>query len=126
MKLALLLLALPLAAQTTLSLSGPTSAAPGTSVTITRSSGTSGVSPAALQWTIAAMGQAGTVTIAPAQRATESQKSIVCSPDKRTCLAYGMNTTLVMGGPLATYTLAIPASAAPGSMPRSSSASAAT
>lgn len=103
-------------AQHTLTLSGPATARPGDTITITANLGTTTPAViAAIQWTnsyIPLTSTAGSVVAAAA-------KQLSCnnySSTRQICVIHGLNLNTISSGPLATYTYQIPLGQAPGSL----------
>lgn len=102
-----------LAQSTTLTLTGPATARAGATVPIALS--VSGTLPVALQWTLAPpTGFSETAVVGSA--ASGVSKSITCTGDASFCLLFGVNVTLIPAGPVANYSLAVPANAAAGAV----------
>ena len=101
-RLLLFLLALPLAAQQTLTLAGPATARPGQAITV--SVAYSGATASGLQWDLVLpVGLSGTATAGAC--ATAANKQLVCHQAR--CIAYGMNQTAMTAGDVASYTLTV-------------------
>jgi hypothetical protein len=115
MKILLVILcAAPLFAQT-LTLSGPATARPGTSIVVNLSQ--PAVSPtSAWQWQITPPTNYA-VTVALGAAGSSSAKELACSADNLFCLVYGLNANAIPAGVLATYTVSIPATATAGPAP---------
>lgn len=102
-------------AQHTLTLSGPATARPGDTVTITANLGTTTPAViAAIQWTNSYIPLTSTVGSA----ATSASKQMACNNYNSTsqiCVVYGVNNlNTISSGPLATFTYQIPGGQAPG------------
>lgn len=108
----LLILAPFLHAQSTVSLSGPPTARPGTTVTLSLAGAASITPAAALQWTLTLpSGYSGIPTAGAA--ATTAGKSLYCGT--AACLVTSTTNVTPLGpGVLATYSVQIPATAAAG------------
>jgi hypothetical protein len=110
--LAAALFASALPAQT-LTLTGPAMARPGSTVAVNVTLAAPPVSLAATQWSVTL--PAGYVATAVAGAAsTTAAKTLYCNPLSTLCLTVGINTNLYAAGVVATYSLVVPATAAPG------------
>lgn len=115
MKTLLLLISLSaaLAAQTTLTLSGPATARPGQSIDLVLSLAAPGPRPAGLQWTLelpagaTAAAQAGAAAVA-------AEKTLYCSEQATLCLLVALNQTTMAPGEVGKYTVTVPSTAAKG------------
>lgn len=96
----------------TVSLSGPTTARPGSTVTVQVNN--TGVNAAAFQWTISNP-FTSTTDITIGQAAIDAKKDILaCTIDSKTCIIVGMNLNVIGNGPIANYTIQIPSNTTPG------------
>jgi len=109
---AALLLALPLLAAQTLTLSGPASAKAGATITVPLTL-SGAAAAAALQWQLV-LPSGSTATAAIGAAGTAATKSMACSSDSSFCLEYGQNVNVISAGVVATYTVHLPATASPG------------
>lgn len=112
LSLAALLLLLPLYASgqsATLSLSSG-SGAPGTVVTLELSLAAAGPQPAAIQWTLGySPNDISAITVTISGAASVAGKSLSCNPTTAsvTCVLWGMNSTVLPNGIIATAALAL-------------------
>lgn len=106
-----------ISAQSTLTLAGPPSARPGTSISVSLTHNLGPATPpVGFQWNLAAPAGWNPVT-GLGLSATAAQKTIACSPDGKICMVYGANNiTTIAPGQLATISIAIPSSQAAGSV----------
>lgn len=95
-------------AQTTITLTGPASARPGTTVTIETTLSTT-AQPSGLQWSLA-LPSTWTPTPAAGPAATAAQKDLYCSVDPvdLLCLLVGLNANPIGSGVVARYTVTLP------------------
>jgi hypothetical protein len=99
--------------QSTLTVTGPTSARPGTTVTLPLTLG-GAAGPAALQWTLdLPTGWSASQALGAAATAANKDR-LSCNPANGICLLYGLNQTSIQTGVVATYTVQIPPAAAAG------------
>lgn len=113
MRFLLLILALPLSAQVTLTLSGPSTAKQGSTVNLTLGSvGATANGPAGLQWTLTPPSGFTVSSTAAGAQATAAGKQIACGV--ASCIAYGINQNVIANGAVASLTVQIPANATPG------------
>lgn len=115
-----------LAAQTaTLILTGPATAAPGSSVTVSLGlAGSSGQNLAALQWTAIPPAGVTISSVASGAASTAATKTPYCNTGNTLCILVGLSTAtppvitnaVYADGVVATLQVAIPATAAPGPM----------
>lgn len=101
---AILFMVLPLFAQT-LTLSGPATARPGATVTVSLTAAASG--SAALQW---AVGLPAGYTATVVAGAAATGKALTCNASNAFCLLVGQNATVIGNGVVAAYSLRVPAS----------------
>lgn len=103
-----------LQAQVVMTISGPPTARPGTTISLTLSGVVSATAPTGVQWAFApAAGYSATATIAPG--AAAAGKTLSCSANSVICIEIGMTSVMpIPTGPLATYALAVPDNAQPG------------
>lgn len=97
-------------AQVTISLTGPATAKPGSSVMLSLSCNATSTGAAAFQFSVqppVGFTQAATIGAA----ATAGSKSLTCTTDSTFCMIYGINLTLIGNGALASYNVTIPANA---------------
>lgn len=99
---------------TTFSVTGPANARPGTTATISvNAAGTTNTGTAAAQWNLTTpAGFTKTATIGT--QASAANKQIACDTPVLLCIVYGLNTTIMSNGQLASYAITIPANASPG------------
>jgi hypothetical protein len=97
----------------TLTLTGPPTARPGTTIPVTLALAAPPASLAAAQWTVG-LPAGYTATAAAGAASTAAAKTLHCKPDSTLCLTVGVNANLYAAGVVATYQLAIPANASPG------------
>ena len=107
-----------LCAATSLSLTGPATARPGATVTLTLA--IAGSTGEAYQWQITPPGSGLTLTTAIAPGVSTANKTLICSTDGTICILFSSSapgaTSTIPDGNLATVTLKIPAGTAPGSI----------
>lgn len=111
-------LTLSLAAQSSLSISGPPVARPGETLNLTLNLSASPTPnlPAGLGYLLGVpSGWTATGAIGPA--GISAAKSLYCATGDAFCLIVGMNTNPIQSGTVASYSLQIPASASPGTTP---------
>lgn len=96
-----------LAAQSTLTLSGPANVRPGQSATLALTL-TAPVAPVGLQWTVAFPPALGTATVS----SSVADKTLHSEAGKS--LLIGLNTTPIAAGAVAQYALTVPPTATPG------------
>lgn len=89
----------------TLTLGGPATARPGTSITLPLTHDAAGA--VGFQWTL-------TSPWTPANALSVTGKTLSCDAFGKMCLVWSANTVLIPIGPLANITLAIPAAQTPG------------
>jgi len=115
-RLSLLALALPalLAAQSVLTVTGTPIVRPGQTVTATLGLTSTVANPVAgIQWTIGIpTGYTATAVIGTA--GTAAAKTLYCTADKSKCLIAGANQNAIANGPVAGYTIPVPARTAAG------------
>jgi hypothetical protein len=122
MKLSILILLIAASAfaqaSTTLTLTGPATVRPGSTVQLLLSAnGATDTGAAGFQWTIN-FPSGYTATATPGAAATAAGKTILaCTADNSLCLLLGMNTTAIPGGAIANYAVKVPLSAAPSPAP---------
>jgi len=112
MRLLLFLLTACIAAAQTLSLTGPSTAKAGTSITLNVvSGGATATGPAAVQWTLAL--PAGFTASNPllGSGASAASKNLACGTGALLCLVYGVNQNVLGNGTVASVTVTIPANA---------------
>ncbi len=112
----LLLLAASAVAQTaTMTLSGPSTAKAGQTISLFLSaSGTTNTGAAGFQWAIA-LPVNYTATASAGAVATTANKTPTCTADNSFCLLVGQNATIIPNGTIASISLKVPASAVAGS-----------
>ena len=97
----------------TLTLTGPATARPGTVVAASLALTSPPASLAALQWSVTLPAGYTATAVAGAASVTAA-KTLYCNPASTTCLTVGINNNVYAAGVAAVYSLAIPATAAPG------------
>ena len=113
MKLLLALVFASLAFGQTLTLTGPATARPGTTIPVNLTLATPPASLAAAQWTVT-LPTGYTATATAGSASTAASKTLYCKPDSTLCLTVGVNTNVYAAGVIANYQLTVPANASPG------------
>lgn len=97
---------MPLAiAQTTLTLTGPTTVRPGQTIELELATGGS-PEPAGLQWTLT-LPAGFTAQAAAGSAAQAGEKTLYCSEDVSLCLVVGLNPNTIPNGKLARYAVTV-------------------
>jgi hypothetical protein len=123
MKTLTLLLIPALISAQTLTLTGPVSASPGSTVTLTLSlAGSAGQAVSGLQWTATPAASSTFTGTAAGAASTAASKALYCGATNATCVTIGLSSTNVVSnaiysdGIVATFQLAIPGNAPGGSL----------
>jgi hypothetical protein len=101
--------------QATLTLTGPATARIGSSITVNLTLANPPASLAAMQWD-ATLPAGVTATSVTGGASNTAAKTLYCNATSTRCLTVGINANLYAAGVVATYSLTLPASAAPGSV----------
>jgi len=115
-RILLISIALPalLAAQSTLTVTGTPIVRPGQTVTATLGLTSAPANPvSAIMWSIG-VPTGYTATAAIGSSGSAATKTLYCTADKLKCLIAGANQTAIANGPVAVYTIPVPATATAG------------
>lgn len=97
----------------TLTLTGPATARPGTTIPVTLTLAAPPASLAATQWSVG-LPAGYTATAVAGAASTAAAKTLYCNSLSTLCLTVGVNTNLYADGVVATYQVTVPTNASPG------------